>query len=109
MSFFTYAKSCLIAIVLIGVVYLVWDYSLSKAALEAKKAEILVLSEKMKEQNKAIENLKLDIKAYKNQKPKIIEKIVTKYNNIKVKDKTCEATLKAIYDTQQVFFNRSKK
>jgi hypothetical protein len=37
-----------------------------------------------------------------------VEKIVTKYKNVEVKDTTCEETLKSIYNLQQEFFRINK-
>lgn len=109
MGTLTYVKGCLIAIVALAIIYVVWDYSITKAALEAKKAEVLLLSEKMKEQNVAIKALKVDIDKYKKQKPKIVEKIVTKYKNITLKDNSCESYMKAINEANHIFIEEISK
>lgn len=109
MGFISYSKGLLIAISVIIVGIIIWDYVDTSIELESKKYELLILSDKMREQNEAIKSLSLDIEKYKNKKPQIVEKIVTKYNEIQVKDKTCEAYMKAIYDSQLVFYNRKQK
>ena len=87
----------------------IYDYSQTKSNLQAKKAEIMIMSDKIKAQNDAIAGLKLDVEAYKNKKPQIIEKIVTKYQNIEVKDETCEAKLEAIHEAQKLFYQSINK
>lgn len=98
-----------IAIIVIITAVGIYDYKETKARLEAKKAEVMIMSDKIKTQNDAIEALKLDVEVYKNKKPQIIEKIVTKYENIQVKDDTCEAKLEAIYEAQKLFFDSVNK
>lgn len=87
----------------------IYDYSQTKSYLQAKKAEIMIMSDKIKAQNDAIAGLKLDVETYKNKKPQIIEKIVTKYQNIEVKDNTCEAKLEAIHEAQKLFYQSINK
>ncbi|MFW2556752.1 hypothetical protein [Aliarcobacter butzleri] len=53
-----------------------------------EKANLETCEDKMQEQNKKIENMRVEV-TYK--EPEIIEKI----NNIYLKDKTCESELKA--------------
>lgn len=108
-AFFNMIKVLGIAIAIISVALLGYSLYDTQKELLAKKTELVVVSSKLEEQNKAIESLKLDITKYKNQKPKVIEKIVTKYNEIKVKDDTCESYLEAIYNTQVEFFNRNNR
>lgn len=95
----------ILAFVIILAVF-VWDYASTKAELQEKKAELLILSEKVEKQNESIKQMSLDIDLYKEQKPTTVEKIVTKYNKVLVKDTTCEETLKGIYDLQKEFFTR---
>ena len=86
----------------------VYDYKITKSALETKKAELIVVSEQIKTQNEAIEKLKIDVETYKNQKPQVIEKIVTKYQNIEVikNNATCEEKLSKLEEYVKVFYNR---
>lgn len=99
-------KGIFIALAVISVCLLVYSFVLTREELASKRVELSVVSSKLENQNKIIESMKLDIEAYKNKKPKIVEKIVTKYEKIQVKDKTCEAYLEAIYKAQVEFFNR---
>lgn len=84
------------------------SYANLKAELATSQDQVKVLSSTIEEQNKAIDELKLDVEKYKEQKPQIVEKIVTKYKNVEVKDTTCEETLKSIYNLQQEFFRINK-
>lgn len=98
-----------IATIIIGVVSaLIYDYQLTKEQLETKKAELLAASEQIKSQNEAIESLRLDVESYKNKKPQIIEKIVTKYKEVPVvsQDATCEEKWNSLKDYIRVFYNR---
>lgn len=58
-------------------------------------------------QSKQIEQQKIDIEKYKNQKPIIKEKIITKYKDKVVYDNTCESKLKA-YETLLETFKNEK-
>lgn len=100
-----YIKIGLIGAVLVIVVLLIIDYTTSKAELQAKKAELLLLSHTIQEQNTAIKKLEIDVETYKNKKPQIVEKIVEKYKTTEVKDETCEAYMVAIYQDQLKFFD----
>lgn len=54
-------------------------------------------------QSKQIEQQKIDIEKYKNQKPIIKEKIITKYKDKVVYDNTCESKLKAYESLLETF------
>ena len=86
-AFFNMIKVLGIAIAIISVALLGYSLYDTQKELLAKKTELVVVSSKLEEQNKAIESLKLDI---------------TKY-------KTCESYLEAIYNTQVEFFNRNNR
>lgn len=95
---------------LLGIVaFFAWDYKTIKDDLVAKKAQVQLLSVTIEEQNEKITSMKIDVEAYKNKKPQLIEKIVTQYQEIQVKDETCEAKLDAIYEAQKVFFDAINK
>lgn len=98
-------KITMVAFIVSIIAFLMWDYSNTKADLQAKKAELQMLSLHIEEQNNAIKALEIDIQAYKNKKPQIIEKIVTKYQEVQVKDNTCEAAMEAIFESQLKFFD----
>lgn len=98
-----------LGLAIIGIVgTFIYDYRLTKEQLEAKKAELLAASAQIKSQNEAIETLRLDVEAYKNKKPQIIEKIVTKYKEVPVvsTDATCEEKWNSLRDYIRVFYNR---
>lgn len=99
-------KAILIALAVISVCLLIYSFVLTREELASKRIELSVVSSKLENQNKAIESMKLDLEAYKNKKPKIVEKIVTKYEQIQVRDEKCESYLEAIYKAQIEFFNR---
>lgn len=95
---------------LLGIVgFFIFDYQTVKNDLTRKRAEILIMNDKIQTQNEAIKALEIDVETYKNKKPQIIEKIVTKYQDIVVKDETCESQLEAIYESQRLFFNSINK
>lgn len=102
-----YAK-VILAVFLVGIaLFFFYDYRATKSELTEKKAQLMVLSTQIEEQNAAIKSLEVDVSTYKEQQPKVIEKVVTKYKNVQVVDNTCEAKLSAIYAAQQVFYNTS--
>lgn len=108
MNALTYVKYGIFLIAFIVVVGFIYDYINTKTKLSDKEAQILLLSESIETQNKAIKDLELDISNYKKQKPKVVEKIVEKYKTINVKDDSCESYMKAIYEAQQSFFKRDE-
>lgn len=95
-------------VILSAIGFFIYDYRLTKEQLETKKAELLAASAEIKSQNEAIEKLRLDVDTYKNLKPQIIEKIVTKYKEIPVvsTDATCEEKWDSLRDYIRVFYNR---
>lgn len=99
-------KAIFIALAIISVCLLIYSFVLTREELASKRVELSVVSSKLENQNKIIESMKIDLEAYKNKKPKIVEKIVTKYEEIQVKDERCESYLEAIYKAQVEFFNR---
>lgn len=110
-AFFSkYGVKIAVVMFLLGiVVFFIFDYKNIKNELVVKKAEILIMSDRIASQNEHIGKLKIDVDTYKNKKPQIVEKIVTKYEEIEVKDETCEAKLDAIYEAQKVFFKSVNK
>lgn len=99
-------KAILISLAVISVCILISSFALTKEELAAKKVELSVIKSKLNAQNDIIKSMKLDIEAYKNKKPKIVEKINNRYEKIQVKDELCESYLEAIYKSQVEFFNR---
>lgn len=98
-----------LALAIIGIIgAFIYDYQLTKEQLETKKAELLAASAQIKSQNEAIESLRLDVESYKNKKPQIIEKIVTRYKEVPVvsTDATCEEKWNSLKDYIRVFYNR---
>lgn len=98
-----------LALAIIGIVgAFIYDYQLTKEQLETKKAELLAASAQIKSQNEAIESLRLDVESYKNKKPQIVEKIVTRYKEVPVvsTDATCEEKWNSLKDYIRVFYNR---
>lgn len=98
-----------LALAVIGIIgAFIYDYQLTKEQLETKKAELLAASAQIKSQNEAIESLRLDVESYKNKKPQIVEKIVTKYKEVPVvsTDATCEEKWNSLKDYIRVFYNR---
>lgn len=85
---------------------LFYDYIQTKEMYRVKQTELLSLSTHLQEQNEAIKKLKIDVEKYKNKKPKIVKQIVTKYEEVQVKDETCEAELESISQLTKLFFNR---
>ena len=102
-------KISLIIVILSVIGFFIYDYKMSKAQLEAKKAELIAVSEQIKSQNEAIEKLKIDVDFYKNQKPKVVEKIVTRYREIEAlkPDATCEERIAKLEEYVKVFYNRN--
>lgn len=100
-------KAVFIAAAVISGCLLIYSYALTKEELSAKKVELSVVSSKLDNQNKIIESMKVDLEAYKKKKPEIVEKIVTKYEQIEIPDAKCESYLEAIYKAQVEFFNRN--
>lgn len=105
----SYFKIGAIAVAVIIVSLLVIDYGKTKADFERQTAELKIASVKLQEQNEAIRSMQIDIAAYKEKKPQIVEKIVNKYQTITVKDETCESYMTAIFSAQEAFFTRHKK
>lgn len=98
-----------LALAIIGIVgAFIYDYQLTKEQLETKKAELLASSAQIKSQNESIESLRLDVESYKNKKPQIVEKIVTRYKEVPVvsTDATCEEKWNSLKDYIRVFYNR---
>lgn len=98
-----------LALAIIGIIgAFIYDYQLTKEQLETKKAELLAASAQIKSQNEAIESLRLDVESYKNKKPQIVEKIVTRYKEVPVvsTDATCEEKWNSLKDYIRVFYNR---
>lgn len=89
--------------------FLFYDYVQTKELYKVKQAELLNLSAHLEQQNEAIAKLKVDVEAYKNKKPQIIEKIVTRYEQVEIRDETCEAELETIRQLTKAFFNRKNK
>lgn len=89
--------------------FLFYDYMHTKELYRVKQNELLTLSAHLQAQNEAIEKLKIDVETYKNKKPQIIEKIVTNYEKIEIRDETCEAELETIRQLTKAFFNRNNK
>lgn len=102
-------KISLVIVILSVIGFFIYDYRMSKAQLEAKKAELIAVSEQIKSQNEAIEKLKIDGDFYKNQKPKVVEKIVTRYQEVEVlkPDATCEERIAKLEEYVKVFYNRN--
>lgn len=102
-------KSLCVVLGFVTAISLFYDYVHTKELYRVKQSELLALSMHLEEQNKAIEELKVDVEKYKNKKPQIIEKIVTRYEQVELKDKTCEAELETIKQLTQAFFNRYRE
>lgn len=98
----------LITVVISALGSLVYEWRITKEQLETKKAELLAASAEIKSQNEAIEKLRLDVDTYKNKRPEIIEKIVTKYKEIPVAsgDATYEQKWESLENYVRVFYNR---
>lgn len=101
-----YFKIGLSAVAVIIVSLLVYDYAKTKQEFERQATELKITAFKLQEQNEAIKSMEVDLTSYKSKKPKVIEKIVTKYQRIEVKDETCESYMAAIYNAQVEFFKR---
>lgn len=99
-------KAILISLSIISVCLLVYSFVLTTEELASKRVELSVVSNKLNIQNEIIASMKLDIEAYEKKKPKIVEKIVDRYEKIQTKDELCESYLEAIYKAQVEFFNR---
>ena len=89
--------------------FLFYDYIQTKELYRVKQSELLSLSAHLQEQNEAIARLKIDVETYKNKKPQIVKQIVTKYEEVQIKDETCEAELESIRQLTQTFFNQGNK
>lgn len=97
-----------VAIAIIGVITgFIIDYKMTKEKLETKKAELLAAYEQIKSQNDAIKKLEVDVETYKEKKPQIVEKVITKYQDVKVTDETCEAKLEALSAYAKLFYDRN--
>lgn len=69
----------------------------------------LVALGECKNQNSALiatlENKKLKLKEYLEQKPKMEKKIITKYKIIKQKDEDCQSFKEGVYEILNVFYS----
>lgn len=104
-KFFSADKVCLILFVVIICLGFLYDYVSTKSELANKKAELVILSDRVNEQNEAIKNLELDVETYKNKQPEIVEKIVTKYQTV-VETKTintCEDLSYNLFELNNTF------
>lgn len=102
-------KYILILSIIASIVGLATALSLAKEELATKKAELAVVGATLDKQNQTVKALQLDVEKYKNKKPQIIEKIITKYQDIEIKDETCEAYMKAINENHHKFMKGLKK
>lgn len=84
---------------------------ISNLILKSRIERLIIEKSKLEQtldiQNQMIEHNKVEIETYKAQKPKIVEKIKTKYQTIKIKDDTCENELQTLKDTLNVFFKNN--
>ena len=107
MGYSTIAR-IVVAVMIVSVIAgFIYDYKLTKERLETKKAELIAAYEQIKSQNESIKKLEIDVANYKELKPQIIEKTITKYQNVKVTDETCEAKLNALQEYTNLFFKRN--
>lgn len=98
-------KFIAIAIIAILAFIMILAFGNLKAELRAKEYENATLLQSLKKQNEAINNLKLDIKAYQDKKPIIEERIITKYKTLQIpQDSSCEARLKNIQNKIKLWY-----
>lgn len=96
--------------VIIGLSTTVTIYHFKNKKLEEEKTELMARVAKQESlielRNQEVEKNKLEIEEYKNRKPEIKEKIITRYKTVKVETKTCETELGSVKDLLEVFNDR---
>ena len=82
---------------------------MSKAQLEAKKAELIAVSEQIKSQNEAIEKLKIDVEKFRKQKEKVVYKVIEKYGDIpdSTSNTHCYVKLENIRNALAIFHKKT--
>lgn len=97
--------------ILIGIVlFMLISYANIKSELTAKEYELANLNLTLESQNAQIKALEIDLQIYQEAKPKIQEKIITKYVTLNVpSDSSCEARLQHIRDLVNVWYGVSKQ
>lgn len=98
-------------IIIGAIILLILYFFNSYASLKADK--LLLINQKthlellIDHQNETLLNMRLEIKEYKEQEPKVVEKIITKYKNIEVeKNASCEEVIKKIEQAVGVFYDK---
>ncbi|WP_394908910.1 hypothetical protein [uncultured Helicobacter sp.] len=100
----------LVICVLIGIVlFMLISYANIKAELTAKEYELASLTLTLENQNAQIKALEIDLQIYQEAKPKIQEKIITKYVALSPSDSSCEARLHHIQDLVNAWYGISKQ
>ncbi|WP_295702243.1 hypothetical protein [uncultured Helicobacter sp.] len=104
MSFLKSIKFITITLCVALVLFMIITYTNTKAKLKAMEYENATLLHTLKKQNQAIEKLSLDIQTYKNQKPKIQERIITKYQPLQSPQGYCEERLQNIQNHIKLWY-----
>lgn len=86
------------------ILFMIITYANTKAKLKAMEYENATLLHTLKKQNQAIEKLSLDVESYKNQKPKIKERIITKYQPLQSPQSSCEERLQNIQNHIKLWY-----
>lgn len=100
----------LIICALVGVVlFMLISYANIKSELTAKEYELASLTLTLETQNAHIKALELDTQKYKDQKPQIKEKIITKYVAQNQYASSCEARLLHIQNQLKAWYGVEQK
>lgn len=101
----------LVICVLISIVlFMLISYANIKAKLTAKEYELASLTLTLENQNAKIKALEIDTQNYQETKPKIQEKIITKYISLPTpQDTSCEARLAHIQSLVKTWFDIAKE
>lgn len=94
----TILKVALFIITIIMLLIMWKEHTQTKIALQEKKMELLQMSVVLKERDSIIDTLQDDLDKYKTDSKDShdrLDKIVSKYKDIQVKNDTCEAQLSA--------------
>lgn len=100
------SKTTGIIVIVLACLYFLYDYTSSKVELQKKTDELALVTNMLEQQNTTIKQLELDVGAYKNKEPEIIEKIVTKYQIETKTINTCDDVVDSVFNLNSSFFRK---
>ncbi|PAF44169.1 hypothetical protein [Helicobacter sp. 11S02629-2] len=107
LNFLPKASIALNMLLIIICAFFIAQNHLLKKELENLKTNLISTNLALEFQNKALQNKALDLESYKAKKPKVEEKIITKYQKIYLQDDTCESELNSAKRLLNAFYNNN--